>query len=293
MKTLISILLILAVIGCVIWYTHRGTDTVDSTNTTSSSTNSGSNNNSNTGGTNSGGTNTGSNTTNPDIKITSPKSGDTITSPLIVTGQAKGSWFFEASFPVKLLDANGKVIVQGPAQAQGEWMTSDFVQFKATLSFANPTTSTGTLVLSKDNPSGLPQNDAQIVIPVKFNVTQASNRPINIYLYNEAKDKDASGNVLCSAQGLETISKNIPFTNTPIQDAVKALFAMDPKFVGVTLSSASLSNGVLTLAINDPNHKTSGGSCKVNILKVEVEATAKQFGQVTSVRYTPTGVFQP
>lgn len=91
-----------------------------------------------------------------------------IKSPLGLTGEARGNWYFEASFPVKLLDANGKVLFQGPAQAIGEWMTTEYVPFSITVPFPTPETATGTLVLEKDNPSGLPEHDDALRIPVKF-----------------------------------------------------------------------------------------------------------------------------
>jgi hypothetical protein len=102
------------------------------------------------------------------IKISSPKPGDTISSPLLIKGEARGTWYFEASFPVKLLDADGNIIAVHYAQAQGEWMTEEFVPFTSELIFEAPQTETGTLVLQKDNPSGLEENDASIEIPVKF-----------------------------------------------------------------------------------------------------------------------------
>lgn len=102
------------------------------------------------------------------ISVTSPKPGATVSSPLTVTGKARGSWYFEASFPVELQDANGKVLVQVPAHAKGDWMTEDFVPFEVTLTFPKPATATGTLILHRDNPSGLPQNEASISIPVTF-----------------------------------------------------------------------------------------------------------------------------
>lgn len=102
------------------------------------------------------------------IRITSPQTGQLVTSPLSVTGEARGPWYFEASFPLKLLDANGKLLVQTHAQAQGEWMTTEFVAFTSTLSFTTPATATGTLVLEKDNPSGEPQHDDSRSIPVRF-----------------------------------------------------------------------------------------------------------------------------
>jgi hypothetical protein len=96
------------------------------------------------------------------------KAGDTVASPLQINGEARGTWYFEASFPVQIYDANGILLGSVPAQAQSGWMTEDFVPFKATLTFAIPTTESGKLVLKKDNPSGLPQNDAQIEISVRF-----------------------------------------------------------------------------------------------------------------------------
>lgn len=92
----------------------------------------------------------------------------TIQSPLIVTGQAPGPWYFEGIFSVELLDANNTVIAQGPAEAQSNWMTSSPVPFQIILNFGQPSTSSGMLVLHKANPSGLPANDATIQIPVNF-----------------------------------------------------------------------------------------------------------------------------
>lgn len=106
--------------------------------------------------------------THPDIHVTSPSPNQVVASPLTITGEARGTWYFEASFPVKLLDGNGNQIAIAPAQAQSDWMTENFVPFSVTLTFAQPSTPTGTLVLEKDNPSGLPEHAAQITIPVQF-----------------------------------------------------------------------------------------------------------------------------
>jgi Immunoglobulin-like domain of bacterial spore germination len=107
-------------------------------------------------------------------RLDSPLPNAVITSPLSLSGQA-GGWYFEGSFPVELVDATGTVIAQTPAQANGDWMTSEFVPFTATLTFVNPYTigdpeseKNGKIILRKDNPSGLPENDDFIEIPVRF-----------------------------------------------------------------------------------------------------------------------------
>lgn len=102
------------------------------------------------------------------IQVDSPQPGDPIASPLQISGQARGAWYFEASFPVKLLDANEQTVASGIATAQGEWMTEDFVPFTASLTFTAPVTPIGWLILQKDNPSGLPEHDAAVRIPVVF-----------------------------------------------------------------------------------------------------------------------------
>lgn len=107
------------------------------------------------------------------IRLTSPLPNAEIASPLTVTGEARGYWYFEASFPVFLTDWDGKIIGQGIAQAQSDWMTTEFVPFKATLTFDTALISgqysrSGTLILKKDNPSGLPENDDALEIPIRF-----------------------------------------------------------------------------------------------------------------------------
>ena len=108
------------------------------------------------------------------IRVTSPLPGDTISNPLTITGEARGSWFFEASFPVFLTDWDGKIIGQGIAQAKGDWMTTDYVPFTATLTFATPAenySDKGTLILKKDNPSGLPEYDNALEMQVHITAT--------------------------------------------------------------------------------------------------------------------------
>ncbi len=106
---------------------------------------------------------------NENILVANPKPNDQINSPLLIKGEARGTWFFEASFPVVLTDWDGKIIARGIAQAEGDWMTTGFVPFTATLDFTKPSYGkNGFLILKKDNPSGLPQNDASAEIPVRF-----------------------------------------------------------------------------------------------------------------------------
>jgi hypothetical protein len=238
------------------------------------------------------------------IQVTSPAPNQIVNSPLLVEGKARGYWYFEASFPIELIDGNGKRLFIGPAQAKGEWMTNEFVPFSVTLTFAKPTTATGTLILRKDNPSGLPENEDELRIPVQFSTAE---RTVKLYYYNSNLDKDANGNILCSAQGLVAVNRTIPVTQTPLQDTVRLLLrgelstgerssgvTTEFPLPGVVLTGASLpTNGALTLMIADPANRTSGGACRAQVLRAQIEATVRQFSGVVSVNFSPLSVFQP
>jgi hypothetical protein len=103
-----------------------------------------------------------------EVVLTTPTWGQLVTSPLTVSGKARGPWFFEANLPVSLRDMSGNEIARVGAQATDNWMTEDFVNFTAVLEFKQPTTEFGTLVIQNDNPSGDPKFEKSYAIPVRF-----------------------------------------------------------------------------------------------------------------------------
>jgi len=102
------------------------------------------------------------------IKTNSPRPNSLISSPLIISGEARGTWYFEADFPVELRDGNDEVIAQGVATAKTDWMTEEFVEFYLELEFAIPSTEYGSLIFKKDNPSGLKEYDDFLEVPIIF-----------------------------------------------------------------------------------------------------------------------------
>ena len=102
------------------------------------------------------------------IRVGAPDPGETVGSPIQASGEARGNWFFEASFPIEVRGNDGSVLGTGYAQAEGEWMTTDFVPWKATVTFNPQGRTEGVVRFMKDNPSGLPEHDAHIDVPVKF-----------------------------------------------------------------------------------------------------------------------------
>ena len=105
------------------------------------------------------------------IRIASPRVGERVssTTPLKVTGEARGQWYFEATFPITVVNWDGLIIGEGYATAQGEWMTEEFVPFEGTITFTKPDYGTrGAVIFKNSNASGDPIRDKAVEIPIEF-----------------------------------------------------------------------------------------------------------------------------
>lgn len=240
------------------------------------------------------------------IRVNTPRPGDAIKSPVRISGEARGFWYFEASFPVRIVSLSGQTITSTFMEAKSEWMTEEFVPFDKIIRFNVTTATPAEIILSNDNPSGLPENDREIRIPVTLLPANAQTQTVSLFYYDPSKDEDKDGNLVCSRQGLVEIRRTIPRTQTPLQDTTKLLLQGNLSYEerqrgittefpleGVSLRSAAINNGVATLTFDDPGNRTGGGSCRVSILWAQVEATAKQFSGINQVRFMPEELFQP
>ncbi len=102
------------------------------------------------------------------LRVTNPSEGQLIQSPLEITGEARGYWFFEATVSVELLDGNMDQISEKYITAPEEWMTEDWVPFSGTITFEDPSTVNGYLIMHRANPSGLEEHAMSDTISVKF-----------------------------------------------------------------------------------------------------------------------------
>jgi hypothetical protein len=154
----IVVVLLIAVIGVLIWmlYASPVSAPTDINATSTPSTQNG------TGGTGA---------LHERVVVTAPESGQRVFENFTVTGEAPGNWFFEASFPIKVLDENGNTLVTVVATALTDWMTTEQVPFKAEVSI-DGYTGPATLVLLRDNPSGLPENDDALEVEIVIEATQ-------------------------------------------------------------------------------------------------------------------------
>lgn len=103
------------------------------------------------------------------IRVDTPARAETVTSPIQLSGEARGQWFFEANASVVVTDWDGRIIGESYITADEDWMTESFVPFSGTVSYELPEESysaSGTVIFQRANPSGLPENDAAVEIPV-------------------------------------------------------------------------------------------------------------------------------
>ncbi len=108
----------------------------------------------------------GTTTKGGQITIDNLAENQTVQLPMTVTGVVAG-WFFEGSFPVFLKDAHGNQIGVGLASSSQNWMTANPIPFSVTLPAVNYT-GPGTIVFTKDNPSGEVQYDDSYTVNILF-----------------------------------------------------------------------------------------------------------------------------
>jgi hypothetical protein len=228
-----------------------------------------------------------------EIKLSIPKSNEIVSSPLVVEGSVKGSWFFEASFPIKLIGEDGKILTTGIASAQSDWMTEDFVPFKSTLNF-NPGSSTiGMLVLQNDNPSGLPENDKQFGIPVKF--SNQEKITVKVYFGNLNFNPNAIDSSLVYPM-LREVNKTQLTARAALEElltgpteAEKSQGYYTSINPGVKINSLTITRGVAKVDFDEQMDFQMGGSCRVTAIRAQIVETLKQFPTVKNVIISVAG----
>jgi len=206
---------------------------------------------------------------------------------LIVKGKAKGRWFFEASFPVELVDGNNNVIATGVAMATADSLTEDFVPFEAKIEFASSEQKNGFLILKNDNPSGLPENSEQIKIPVVINAS-ANLTTVKVYFANDKLDPDVTCEKVFSVE--RQVIKTDAIAKTALEELLKGVTEKERASgyrttinEGVKINKLTIVNGIAKVDFNETMGEAVGGSCRVNFIRKQIEQTLKQFSTVKSV----------
>jgi hypothetical protein len=220
------------------------------------------------------------------IIVGSPKINELVSSPLGIVGQARGFWFFEASFPAKILDGNGELLGSGIITAKSDWMTEELVPFEGEISFRPPTTETGTLILEKDNPSDLPQNADSVSVPIRF--AKVDTMTVSVYFNNKNLDPEASCNkvfpvqrIVAKTQSTARAALTELLSGTTQEEESNGYFtSINP---GVKIQSLTIENGVATVDFDEQMQFQVGGSCRVSAIRAQITETLRQFPTVRNV----------
>lgn len=226
------------------------------------------------------------------IKIDQPQINEAVVSPLEIKGEARGFWFFEASFPIELRDENGILVAQSLGQAQSDWTTDDFVPFESTMMFSFPKAKKGTLILKKDNPSGLQENDEQLEIPVVFGKTETIK--VKVYFNNDKLDPEFSCNKVFPVErevvktsALARAALNELLKGVSEQEMAQGFFtSLNPD---VIIQKLAIENGEAHVDFNEQMEYQMGGSCRVSAIRAQITETLKQFTSVKEVVISVNG----
>lgn len=229
------------------------------------------------------------------ITVTSPKEGDTVNASagFSVAGKAVGGWFFEASAPVRIYSKNGTLLQGTYITAQGEWMTSNFVDFKGQIQpFLTNGATEGYILFENDNPSDNEGFHREFKVNVKFAAQET--QTIKLYFGNTIKNPNS---IDCSK--VYVVERKVPKTasiatlalRTLLQGTTEAEAALGytsafDRGTGNELKSLSVTNGV---AKADFSVLPSAGSCLVGEARAQIEQTLKQFSTIKTVKILLNG----
>lgn len=226
------------------------------------------------------------------IKVFSPKPNESVASPLVIKGEARGFWFFEASFPVKLFDDNGFLLGIKPAQASKEWMTENFVPFEAEMPFSIPSSRNGILVLEKDNPSSLPEHADELRFEVAFQEFSEPKETVTtkIFLSDSRFAEELNFDCGKTVAAKRTVQKTQAIGRAAIeallrgpdeQEIQKGLISnINP---GVRVQSLEIENDAAKIDFDKQLEFQVGGSCRVAAIRAQITDTLKQFSTIKNV----------
>lgn len=231
------------------------------------------------------------------VRVEHPLPGQAVVSPLVVTGEAPGPWYFEADFPLRMVAGDGRVLSDTFATARGEWMTSGPVPFRAVLRLPSEP-SPATLLLVRANASGLPAHDAEVGIPLRL----AGADVPRVYFPNSVLDPQA---VDCSRVfPVARPGSSGPGDGEAVPEAARRLLAAlleGPRPAersagyhtavpeGAGVRSVAVRDGTLRVDFDRGMSEGVGGSCRVQAIRAQVDSTLARVPGVRRVEIAVEG----
>lgn len=227
---------------------------------------------------------------------------DMVSSPFKITGYVNGAgWIgFEGQVGVvNLYDNAGNVLDTKSLIATSEWMTST-IYFEANLEFFTTATS-GKIVFRNENPSGEPSRDKSVSWNIKFApVGEVMN--LKAFFSNSNLDPKITCERVFPVD--RTVAKTAGVSRAALEEMLKGPTSQEQAggFAsminpGVKINSLTIDKGLAKVDFDQTIQQGVGGSCRVSMMRLQIEQTLKQFPTVKNVVISVEGktedVLQP
>lgn len=211
------------------------------------------------------------------VEVTSPDVGESIGLPLMVTGRAR---VFESTLNYRLLDADETVLAEGYVMTNA-LDVGEFGDFTIITSYAAPSGVAGTLEVFDYS-----AKDGSVIDLVRVSVVFPTMDTMTVSVYWTVLESEND----CAL--VEASEHRIPKTVATAHAVLSQLLAGPdttdvsngygtsiPAFT--TLKSISIEDGVATAEFSGVIE--AGGSCRVGLIRAQIEKTLKQFPTITTV----------
>lgn len=216
------------------------------------------------------------------IIVTSPKSGETVTLPIIIKGEAR---VFENQFNYRVLDVNKNTILEGSAYANSP-DTGLFGNYSIQIT-SLPTMRANAITLEVLDYSAKDGSPIDTVpIPVVFD--PANSIPVKAYFGSK---KAPAGQECTSVYAVEHhIEKTQATARAALEELLKGPMTIerDAGYYtsindGVKIQKLTIENSVAKVDFSSRIEEGVGGSCKVTAIRTQITQTLKQFSTVKDV----------
>lgn len=163
----------------------------------------------------------------------------------------------------------------------------------------------GLIIFSEDSDTGKQKANTDAATTTTA-VTNSQKQTVDLYYYRPQSDIDSRGVLQCSEAGLTPVKRKLSVSESVVEDTVAMLLQGDLRhserrsgiitefpLSDVRMIGVLVRDGTAIIALDDPHGWTSGGSCRANVLRSQVQRTALQFPSVSEVRFLPDTLFQP
>ncbi|MDD4382006.1 MAG: GerMN domain-containing protein [Candidatus Dojkabacteria bacterium] len=224
-------------------------------------------------------------------EMVTPLPNDELDCDFEIEGSISGTWFFEGSAPVKLINSNGTEILSFNITVEGDWMEEDMVTFKASVECTEKCDGGAKLVFLKNNPSDSTENDDSFEIPVSFKTLcdDESVMIVKVYFGNSEKDPEALDCTKVYAVNRKIIKTEavgraslLELLEGPTATETTAGYLTSIPD-GVKLNSLSITKGTARVDFDNKLQEGVGGTCLVDRIKAQITQTLKQFPTVDKV----------